>query len=144
MNTTTLRRLSGFVAILAISTACTSKQQADDKTVSMTAPPSPAAAEDIREPSRLPDVGAQERDPSKAVERHLSEIKRLVPGMQGLYVDSVDGSIVLDVHVSTGDATDALEAKRSAAERLLGHPVRINRLASPIVQQQQPTTASEK
>lgn len=136
MFNTTPCRLSGCAVILALTVACTPKTQVDDNAPSATtAQPSSAATGGDAVPEHVQsDTGMHERDPAKAIERHLSELKRLVPGIQGVYVDAKDASIVLDVYAPKAD-TNALENHRSAAERLLGHPVRINPLASQIVQQ---------
>lgn len=129
MNNTTLLRLSGCAAILAFSTACTSKRQTDENGSATPAAPSSTAAS-----ATSPDAGAHEPDPAKAIERHLNELKRLVPDIQGVYVDLKDSNIVLDVYAPVADA-GTLENHRLGAERLLGHPVRINLLASRLVQQ---------
>ena len=129
MRNTALLRLSGYAAILAFSAACTSKPQ-PDKNGSAT----PAAPSSTATSATPPDTGAHEPDPAKAIERHLNELKRVVPDIQGVYVDPKNSNIVLDVYASAVDA-GTLESHRSAAERLLGHPVRINLLTSKIVQQ---------
>ncbi len=132
MRNTALLRLSGYAAILAFSAACTSKPQ-PGKNGSAT-PATPAAPSSTATSATPPDTGAHEPDPAKAIERHLNELKRVVPDIQGVDDDPKDSNIVVDVYASAVDA-GTLESHRSAAERLLGHPVRINLLTSKIVRQ---------
>lgn len=127
--------ISGLI-VLSFA-ACTPKGDkasatAPDATPVGSAPPASSSPPNVAtEPS---PVG----DPKTAVERNLPALRALLPGLQGSYVEEENGAgnsvIVLDVH-ATGSEVKAAEDSRVEIERLLGHPVRMNFLDAPLLQQ---------
>jgi hypothetical protein len=136
----------GLIIFTALLSACaqppesaspktdSSESQTASAEETPTAPPSPVAAtQTVTSPTDAnANMGAS--DAKTAVQRNMTALNDILPGIQGNYVDDKDGVIVLDIY-ATGDAVKAAQAKQAEVERLLGHPVRMNFLDAPLTEQ---------
>jgi hypothetical protein len=110
-----------------------SESQAAPTEKAATALPSPAATISSETPPHDANKDVSVSDAATAVVRNMAALSAIVPGIQGNYVDE-KGVIVLDVF-ATGDSVKTAQSKQAEVERLLGHPVRMNFLDAPLVQQ---------
>jgi hypothetical protein len=131
---------SAFLCGILLATGCTPRapKHSANEPLPQTAP---VAAAPLSPPPPTPesvDKNAGVNEPGTAVERNLNALRILLPGLQGSYFDEKTSTIVLDVFASEAD-TELTLSKRESAERLLGHPVRIELLSAPLeLQDKQP------
>lgn len=71
------------------------------------------------------------RELQDLIERHMSDLKAAVPGLQGIYADQRTGEVVLDVYGSPSQARSWHDIARQMVEA----PVRVDRHSSRLIHQ---------